>query len=72
MRGGLLRVARERRGFGLRELAPSVDVSPGALSMIEKGHRDPSLRTLVRLATVLRIAITIHPGGTIDITRRKQ
>jgi transcriptional regulator with XRE-family HTH domain len=71
-RGKALAEAREDEGLGLRELAEQVPISPGALSMIELGQRDPSLVTLARLGAALRADITVKPNGTIKVRRRNR
>lgn len=63
--GADLKNARERRGFGLRELASLAGVSPEAVSSIERGSRYPSLQTLEALAAVLDVRIVIGPAETI-------
>jgi len=48
----VLRRARESRGWSLREVAELAGLSPGHLSHIETGSRDPSWATLQRIAGV--------------------
>lgn len=62
-----LREARERTNLSLRELARQLDISPSALSQIETGKAQPSLKTLYALATTLGISLDElfdrHPRG---------
>lgn len=46
-------VYRAWRGYSQRTLAKSAGVSPGYISQIERGKRQPSRKLLARLATVL-------------------
>jgi transcriptional regulator with XRE-family HTH domain len=49
--GPRLRAIRVRRGVGVRELARRLDLSPSAISQIETGKMQPSVRTLYALAS---------------------
>lgn len=49
----------------MRELASLADVSPEAVSAVERGDRYPSLPTLEALAGVLQVWILIGPDETI-------
>jgi transcriptional regulator with XRE-family HTH domain len=55
--GRRLRLERERRKIGLRELAGRLDISPSALSQIELGHSRPSVRTLYAIVTELDVSL---------------
>jgi transcriptional regulator with XRE-family HTH domain len=63
--GSKLRELRERRNLSLRALADLCDVSPNTVSLIERGLSSPSVDTLQRLATGLRIPIAsfFETGG---------
>ena len=52
-----LRIWREYRGLGLRELARKAGISAALLSEIENGSKVGSVRTLAALAKVLKIDI---------------
>jgi transcriptional regulator with XRE-family HTH domain len=65
MLGKDLRHARKEVGLGVRELARITELSPEAISAIERGHRYPSLQTLETLVGPLRIRIVIGPDETI-------
>ncbi|HEU4657259.1 MAG TPA: helix-turn-helix transcriptional regulator [Capillimicrobium sp.] len=60
-----LREARERAGLSLRQLAPRVGISASALSQIETGKSQPSVRTLYALVRELGLSLDElfdHPG----------
>lgn len=50
-----LRRLREAANLTQAELASQAGISQQAVGMIEKGQRNPSARTAIRLATVLKI-----------------
>jgi transcriptional regulator with XRE-family HTH domain len=52
-----LRAAREQKNLSLRELAHRIDVSPSALSQIETGKAQPSVKTLYALVSELRLSL---------------
>lgn len=56
--GDRLHVLREQRGLSQRALAAASDLSPNALSQIERGNVSPSVSTLNRLAGALGVPIT--------------
>jgi transcriptional regulator with XRE-family HTH domain len=51
-----LRVVREARGLGLREVARRAQIDPSQLSKVERGEGQLSLSALARLARVLGLA----------------
>ena len=51
--GARLRLARQARGFSQRQLAGMAGVSRQAVSAVEAGHSDPSLRVALALARAL-------------------
>lgn len=55
--GARVRTLRERRNLSLRALAELCDISPNTVSLIERGLSSPSVDTLQRLATGLRVSI---------------
>jgi transcriptional regulator with XRE-family HTH domain len=55
--GPRLREVRQRNGVGLRELARRLDLSPSAISQIETGRMQPSVRTLYALASEFRVTV---------------
>lgn len=55
--GPRLRALRLRHGVGLRELARRLDLSPSAISRIETGKSQPSVRTLFAFASELQVSI---------------
>jgi transcriptional regulator with XRE-family HTH domain len=52
-----LRDAREQKNLSLRELAQRVDLSPSALSQIETGKAQPSVKTLYALVSELSLSL---------------
>jgi molybdate-binding protein/DNA-binding XRE family transcriptional regulator len=65
-RGLRLRLARQARGFSQQQLAGMAGVSRQAVSAIEAGHSDPSLRVALTLARVLGMTVeeVFGPGDT--------
>jgi transcriptional regulator with XRE-family HTH domain len=68
--GARLRAIRQERGIGVRELARRLDVSPSAISQIETGKIQPSVRTLYALAAEFGVSVnealfdeTARPGA---------
>jgi transcriptional regulator with XRE-family HTH domain len=55
--GPRLRAIRLRHGVGLRELARRLDLSPSAISRIETGKNQPSIRTLCAFASELQVTV---------------
>jgi transcriptional regulator with XRE-family HTH domain len=56
--GTRLKALRHERGLSLRALAALCDLSPNTISLVERGVTSPSVSTLHRLATALRVPIT--------------
>lgn len=50
-----LREVREQYNISLRELAKLTGVSKSHLNYIERGEREPSLSTIIRIAVALNI-----------------
>jgi transcriptional regulator with XRE-family HTH domain len=50
-----LRAARQRRGLSQEALAAAADLHRTEVSLLERGGREPRLRTIVKLARVLGI-----------------
>jgi molybdate-binding protein/DNA-binding XRE family transcriptional regulator len=64
--GGMrLRVARQARGFSQQQLAGMAGVSRQAVSAVESGHSDPSLRVALALARALGMTVeeVFGPGS---------
>ncbi len=66
--GARLRLARQARGFSQQQLAGMAGVSRQAVSAVEAGHSDPSLRVGLALARVLGVTAEelFGPGNTPD------
>lgn len=56
--GSQVRALRQQRGLSMRALAELCELSPNAISLIERGLSSPSVSTLHRLATALKVPIT--------------
>ena len=52
--GRVLNDVRKKRGLTQEELAFKSGYDPTYISMLERGKKSPSLRTIVSLATVLK------------------
>jgi transcriptional regulator with XRE-family HTH domain len=57
--GVQVQTLRERLGLSMRGLAELCGLSPNTISLIERGTTSPSVATLHRLATALRVPITV-------------
>jgi putative molybdopterin biosynthesis protein len=55
--GANLRLARQARGFSQQQLASMAGVSRQAVSAVESGHSDPSLRVALALAEALGLSV---------------
>jgi putative molybdopterin biosynthesis protein len=55
--GAGLRLARQARGFSQQQLAGMAGVSRQAVSAVESGHSDPSLRVALALAAALGLSV---------------
>ena len=55
--GAGLRIARQARGFSQQQLAGMAGVSRQAVSAVESGHSDPSLRVALALAQALGMSV---------------
>ncbi len=65
--GARLRLARQARGFSQQQLAGMADVSRQAVSAVESGHSDPSLRVALALAQALGMTVEelFGPGDPV-------
>lgn len=61
--GAQVRVLREQRELSMRRLAEMCNLSPNTISLIERGVTSPSVSTLHRLATAMRVPITAFFEG---------
>ena len=55
--GKAIRLIRAARGITQKELARQSGLDPSYISLIENGDRAPSMATLKKIATVLRVPI---------------
>jgi putative molybdopterin biosynthesis protein len=73
--GARLRLARQARGFSQQQLAGMAGVSRQAVSALESGHSDPSLRVALALAQALGMTVEelfgppdpAHPVTTVTV-----
>lgn len=56
MLGPRIAAARKQAGLSQAELAERLKISPSAMGMYEQGRREPSVQTLVALATELGVS----------------
>ena len=75
--GGRVQALREQRGLSMRALAKLCDLSPNAISLIERGISSPNVSTLHRLAGALQVPITAffeepQAGVRLVLTRSGQ
>lgn len=65
--GARLRLARQARGLSQQQLAGMADVSRQAVSAVESGHSDPSLRVAFALAQALGMTVEelFGPGDPV-------
>ena len=65
--GARLRLARQARGFSQQQLAGMAEVSRQAVSALESGHSDPSLRVALALAQALGMTVEelFGPGDPV-------
>ncbi len=66
--GARLRLARQARGFSQQQLAGMAGVSRQAVSAVEAGHSDPSLRVALALAQALGMTVE-ELFGPVDLVQ---
>ena len=66
--GAQLRLARQARGLSQQQLAGVAGVTRQAVSAVESGHSDPSLRVALALAGALGMTVEelFGPGDPAD------
>lgn len=69
--GERLKQARDRRGLSQLELAVAAGCDPSLISCYEKGHKGPSVKTLVLLADVLEFDTDFLLGRTVSPQHRE-
>lgn len=60
--GEILKDLRLEKGIGQVELAKSINVSKGIISLWENGRREPKLSNLVALAKFFKVSIDYLAG----------
>lgn len=63
--GANLRAARKQAGFSQETLAYEAEVDRAAISVYERGGREPNLRTVLKLARALKV----KPSALLDGVR---
>lgn len=66
--GAEMRRRRQALGLTLEELADRANVSTNYLGTLERGRRDPSISTVMKLAKGLRVRPSELLGGVPEIT----
>lgn len=61
--GARMRLAREGAGFGQREFARVLGLSPGYVCQLETGHRSPSPHRVRKIAAALSVSVEWLCGG---------
>lgn len=56
--GAAIRVLREKRGHSQETLAPSAGITPGTLSLIERGEANPTWGTVRGVAQALGVKVS--------------
>lgn len=67
-----VREARIRRGFTQSELSRHAGMTPAAIWQIEKGERQPSADTIIRLCRALGVSADWLLGLTVGIPEGRQ
>lgn len=56
--GEAIRQLRQKRGITQEDLAHEADITTGTLSLIERGHANPTWATVMGLGEALKVRIT--------------
>jgi transcriptional regulator with XRE-family HTH domain len=70
-----IRTERLRQGLTLAQVAEQAELSPSALSQIERGVTDPSIGSLRRIATALRVPFfqfLVDPSTAQPVVRKAE
>lgn len=73
--GDGIRAERQRQGLTLAQLAEQADLSASALSQIERGVTDPSIGSLRRIASALKVPFfqfLVDPGVPEPVVRKAE
>ena len=64
---------RRARGWSQEELASRASVDRSYLAGIERGLRNPSLRSLIKLANALKVGVAelLQSGQSVDPVRKR-
>src|ERR1700728_1969579 len=71
--GIALRMARQTRGLSQQQLAGMAGITRQAVSAVESGHSDPSLRVALALASALGVTVEelFGPGIPVPVVRAR-
>lgn len=67
--GAAIRAQRERRGLSQEALAPKAGVTPGTLSLIERGEANPTWGTVRGIASALGVAVSALAKAAENLNR---
>ena len=56
--GEAIRTLREKRGLSQESLAPQAGITPGTLSLIERGEANPTWGTVRGIAAALGVSVS--------------
>ncbi len=66
-----LKVMRKQRNLTVEEVAKAIGITQPALSMIENGHRNPSMNVAFKLADFFNVKVEDLFSQPKDITKKK-
>jgi transcriptional regulator with XRE-family HTH domain len=66
---GILRQEREKRGLSMNRVAERAGLSQQMVSYVERGMRNPTLETLLRIAAALEIDLAVILAQAIKQAR---
>lgn len=67
--GDRIVMLRGTLGITQRELAKISGISPAGISLLEKGHREPTLKTAILLSDAFGVSLDVFAGRKEYLTR---
>jgi transcriptional regulator with XRE-family HTH domain len=64
----ICKLLRRNAGYSGREFAKRLDITPGGLSLIESGQRQPSMRVARKAADILKVPLGVLLGHKDSVT----
>lgn len=64
--GRRIRSEREKLNLTVEKLSEIMDLTPNYLGKVERGEKNPSLQTLVKISNCLRVSIAYHIYGEVQ------